>query len=170
VAADPILVTGAAEFIGFHVARQLSEQGRAVIGVEPADLDFVQNDVPGLLGVRNCTESVHACRFETVSSLVAARFKAAFKTVALRFTLAGAISFAQHPPAGSISRYVALQRRTVCGLLWTGGWSGARHLSSRGRVRLLETLWNPPLPPLFFSRLLQAAWLWAFLADTVSRS
>ena len=30
----PILVTGAAGFIGYHVARRLAEQGRAVIGVD----------------------------------------------------------------------------------------------------------------------------------------
>jgi UDP-glucuronate 4-epimerase len=30
----PVLVTGAAGFIGFHVARRLAEQGRAVIGVD----------------------------------------------------------------------------------------------------------------------------------------
>jgi UDP-glucuronate 4-epimerase len=33
-ASDPILVTGAAGFIGFHVARRLCEQGRAVVGVD----------------------------------------------------------------------------------------------------------------------------------------
>jgi UDP-glucuronate 4-epimerase len=31
---DPILVTGAAGFIGFHVARRLLEQGRAVVGLD----------------------------------------------------------------------------------------------------------------------------------------
>jgi UDP-glucuronate 4-epimerase len=31
---DPILVTGAAGFIGYHVARRLSEQGRQVVGVD----------------------------------------------------------------------------------------------------------------------------------------
>jgi UDP-glucuronate 4-epimerase len=31
---DPILVTGAAGFIGFHVARRLLEQGRAVVGFD----------------------------------------------------------------------------------------------------------------------------------------
>jgi UDP-glucuronate 4-epimerase len=31
---DPILVTGAAGFIGFHAARRLAEQGRAVIGLD----------------------------------------------------------------------------------------------------------------------------------------
>jgi UDP-glucuronate 4-epimerase len=31
---SPILVTGAAGFIGFHVARRLAEQGRAVVGVD----------------------------------------------------------------------------------------------------------------------------------------
>src|SRR5262245_14302297 len=30
----PILVTGAAGFIGFHVARRLAEQGRAVVGLD----------------------------------------------------------------------------------------------------------------------------------------
>jgi UDP-glucuronate 4-epimerase len=34
MAAEPILVTGAAGFIGFHVARQLVAQGRPVIGVD----------------------------------------------------------------------------------------------------------------------------------------
>jgi UDP-glucuronate 4-epimerase len=34
MAAQPILVTGAAGFIGFHVARRLVEQGRAVVGVD----------------------------------------------------------------------------------------------------------------------------------------
>src|ERR1700722_9482996 len=34
MAAQPILVTGAAGFIGFHVARQLVEQGRPVVGVD----------------------------------------------------------------------------------------------------------------------------------------
>jgi UDP-glucuronate 4-epimerase len=33
-AADPILVTGAAGFIGFHVARRLCEHGRAVVGLD----------------------------------------------------------------------------------------------------------------------------------------
>jgi len=33
-AADPILVTGAAGFIGFHVARRLAEQGRTVVGLD----------------------------------------------------------------------------------------------------------------------------------------
>jgi UDP-glucuronate 4-epimerase len=33
-ASDPILVTGAAGFIGFHVARRLCEQGGAVIGLD----------------------------------------------------------------------------------------------------------------------------------------
>lgn len=33
-AVNPILVTGAAGFIGFHVARQLTEDGRDVIGVD----------------------------------------------------------------------------------------------------------------------------------------
>jgi UDP-glucuronate 4-epimerase len=32
--ADPVLVTGAAGFIGFHVARRLLENGRAVVGVD----------------------------------------------------------------------------------------------------------------------------------------
>ena len=31
---DPILVTGAAGFIGYHVARRLLEQGRAVVGLD----------------------------------------------------------------------------------------------------------------------------------------
>ncbi|HZT24489.1 MAG TPA: NAD-dependent epimerase [Pseudolabrys sp.] len=31
---DPILVTGAAGFIGYHVARRLAEQGRAVVGLD----------------------------------------------------------------------------------------------------------------------------------------
>ena len=31
---DPILVTGAAGFIGFHVAKRLSEQGRDVVGLD----------------------------------------------------------------------------------------------------------------------------------------
>jgi UDP-glucuronate 4-epimerase len=31
---EPILVTGAAGFIGFHFARRLSEQGRAVVGLD----------------------------------------------------------------------------------------------------------------------------------------
>jgi UDP-glucuronate 4-epimerase len=34
MAAEPILVTGAAGFIGFHVARRLVEQGQPVIGVD----------------------------------------------------------------------------------------------------------------------------------------
>ncbi len=34
MAAQPILVTGAAGFIGFHVARRLVEQGRPVVGVD----------------------------------------------------------------------------------------------------------------------------------------
>jgi UDP-glucuronate 4-epimerase len=34
MAAQPILVTGAAGFIGFHVARRLVDQGRAVVGVD----------------------------------------------------------------------------------------------------------------------------------------
>ena len=33
-AADPILVTGAAGFIGFHVARRIAEAGRAVVGLD----------------------------------------------------------------------------------------------------------------------------------------
>jgi len=33
-APDPILVTGAAGFLGFHVARRLCEQGRAVVGLD----------------------------------------------------------------------------------------------------------------------------------------
>ena len=32
--ADPVLVTGAAGFIGFHVARRLLENGRSVVGVD----------------------------------------------------------------------------------------------------------------------------------------
>jgi UDP-glucuronate 4-epimerase len=36
-AADPILVTGAAGFIGFHVARRLCEQGRTVAGLDNLD-------------------------------------------------------------------------------------------------------------------------------------
>src|SRR5688572_1391203 len=31
---DPILVTGAAGFIGYHVSRRLLEQGRAVVGLD----------------------------------------------------------------------------------------------------------------------------------------
>ena len=31
---DPILVTGAAGFIGFHLARRLAEQGRSVVGLD----------------------------------------------------------------------------------------------------------------------------------------
>lgn len=34
MADHPILVTGAAGFIGYHVARRLSEQGRAVVGLD----------------------------------------------------------------------------------------------------------------------------------------
>ena len=33
-ASDPILVTGAAGFIGYHVARRLCEEGRAVVGID----------------------------------------------------------------------------------------------------------------------------------------
>jgi UDP-glucuronate 4-epimerase len=33
-ASDPILVTGAAGFIGYHVARRLCEAGRAVVGID----------------------------------------------------------------------------------------------------------------------------------------
>ena len=33
-AVNPILVTGAAGFIGFHVARRLLEAGRDVVGVD----------------------------------------------------------------------------------------------------------------------------------------
>ena len=35
--AEPILVTGAAGFIGFHVARRLLEAGRAVVGIDNLD-------------------------------------------------------------------------------------------------------------------------------------
>src|SRR6201999_619387 len=34
MADDPILVTGAAGFIGFHIARRLLEKGRTVVGVD----------------------------------------------------------------------------------------------------------------------------------------
>jgi UDP-glucuronate 4-epimerase len=34
---DSILVTGAAGFIGYHVARRLAEQGRAVVGIDNLD-------------------------------------------------------------------------------------------------------------------------------------
>ncbi|MBV9970597.1 MAG: NAD-dependent epimerase [Xanthobacteraceae bacterium] len=34
MAAEPILVTGAAGFIGFHVARRLVEEGRLVVGID----------------------------------------------------------------------------------------------------------------------------------------
>ena len=34
VVQEPVLVTGAAGFIGFHVARRLLEDGRAVVGVD----------------------------------------------------------------------------------------------------------------------------------------
>ena len=34
MAAQPILVTGAAGFIGFHVARRLLEDGRGVVGID----------------------------------------------------------------------------------------------------------------------------------------
>src|SRR5450631_1065796 len=34
MAAEPILVTGAAGFIGFHVAQRLAAAGRAVIGID----------------------------------------------------------------------------------------------------------------------------------------
>ena len=34
MAAEPILVTGAAGFIGFHVARRLAESGRGVVGID----------------------------------------------------------------------------------------------------------------------------------------
>jgi UDP-glucuronate 4-epimerase len=34
IASDPILVTGAAGFIGYHVARRLLEQGRTVVGID----------------------------------------------------------------------------------------------------------------------------------------
>jgi UDP-glucuronate 4-epimerase len=34
---DPILVTGAAGFIGYHVARRLAAQGRAVVGLDNLD-------------------------------------------------------------------------------------------------------------------------------------
>ena len=34
IASDPILVTGAAGFIGYHVTRRLLEQGRAVVGID----------------------------------------------------------------------------------------------------------------------------------------
>jgi len=34
MAAQPILVTGAAGFIGFHVSRLLAERGRAVVGID----------------------------------------------------------------------------------------------------------------------------------------
>jgi len=37
---DPILVTGAAGFIGYHVARRLLEQGRAVIGLDNLNLYY----------------------------------------------------------------------------------------------------------------------------------
>jgi len=35
--ADPILVTGAAGFIGFHVTRRLLERGRSVVGLDNLD-------------------------------------------------------------------------------------------------------------------------------------
>ena len=34
MSADPILVTGAAGFIGFHVSRRLLERGEEVIGLD----------------------------------------------------------------------------------------------------------------------------------------
>jgi len=34
IASDPILVTGAAGFIGYHVARRLLQQGRTVVGID----------------------------------------------------------------------------------------------------------------------------------------
>src|SRR5436189_6205697 len=34
---EPILVTGAAGFIGFHVARRLLERGRSVVGIDNLD-------------------------------------------------------------------------------------------------------------------------------------
>lgn len=34
---QPVLVTGAAGFIGFHVARRLLETGRSVVGLDTMD-------------------------------------------------------------------------------------------------------------------------------------
>ena len=56
-AVNPILVTGAAGFIGFHVARALAEAGRAVIGVDNLspyyDPKLKQARLAQLAGIKN---------------------------------------------------------------------------------------------------------------------
>ncbi len=46
MAASPILVTGAAGFIGFHVAQRLAANGRSVIGIDNLNAYIT---TPGLL-------------------------------------------------------------------------------------------------------------------------
>ena len=56
-AVNPILVTGAAGFIGFHVARRLVEIGREVIGIDNLspyyDLMLKQARLQQLAGAKN---------------------------------------------------------------------------------------------------------------------
>jgi UDP-glucuronate 4-epimerase len=73
---EPILVTGAAGFIGYHVARQLLDRGKLVVGIDNFD-DYYdpklkKDRLNGLLAVKNfCFETIDLADRAATASLFA---------------------------------------------------------------------------------------------------
>jgi UDP-glucuronate 4-epimerase len=122
---EPVLVTGAAGFIGFHVAQRLLEQGRAVVGIDNVN-DYYD---PALKEVRRSIlstfNSFRFCKLDIVdrAAIAALFFEHRFPYVVHLAAQAGVRYSLDHPHA-----YVDANLQGFVNILEGCRHNGCRHL------------------------------------------